>query len=216
MQKLGRNRGPEEGHASGLDPLDDVDHADVPSGQWSSHRPDFTRRAGSEPTEQLLASIPSHLRPPPPPIPPTIKRNVSAADSHFPGATDRHHGASRDADEIVPISDYLGLKLIHSPEGADLDFIFVHGLGGSALKTWSHHRDIKNFWPLWLHRELEFSTARIFSFGYNANFRGVATTFNITDFAKDLLLRMQDTFTDPDVEDDSSREPEDTRIGKVS
>ena len=88
----------------------------------------------------------------------------------------------------------LGLQLIHHPESlAPLDIIFVHGLGGDSWKTWSWQHDPDLFWPqLWLPSEPQIGEARIFSFGYNANFRvgAVKNVSNIGDFAKDLLYDM--------------------------
>lgn len=72
-----------------------------------------------------------------------------------------------------------------------LDIIFVHGLGGTSRGTWSWERDPSNFWPPWLADDSEFSRARIFTFGYNANFNGQYTSNNILDFARDLLLSMK-------------------------
>ncbi|KAI4136572.1 MAG: hypothetical protein LQ341_005546, partial [Variospora aurantia] len=62
---------------------------------------------------------------------------------------------------------------------------------GSSRSTWSWERDPSNFWPPWLVKEAEFSKARIFTFGYNANFTGEYTSLNILDFARDLLVRME-------------------------
>lgn len=86
--------------------------------------------------------------------------------------------------------DRLGLQLLLPNDDPTGDIIFVHGLGGSALRTWSWKRDVANFWPTWLRDEDELSSFRIFSFGYNANFKGAATNLNTIDFAKDLLFSM--------------------------
>ena len=49
------------------------------------------------------------------------------------------------------------------------------------------------FWPkAWLPMEPGFKEARIMTFGYNAFFKsGGKDVFNISDFAKDLLLQMK-------------------------
>lgn len=86
--------------------------------------------------------------------------------------------------------DRLGLQLLLPNNNPAGDIIFVHGLGGSALRTWSWKRDVANFWPTWLGDEDELSSFRIFSFGYNANFKGAATNLTTIDFAKDLLFSM--------------------------
>jgi hypothetical protein len=75
-----------------------------------------------------------------------------------------------------------------------LDIIFVHGLGGTSRATWSKGRDPEFFWPeKWLPTEPAISSARILSFGYNANFAatGAAPITGIVDFAKDLLYAMK-------------------------
>lgn len=88
--------------------------------------------------------------------------------------------------------DPLGLTVLHNPPERTLDVLFIHGLGGSSLRTWCHGRDLENLWPkLWLPEELP--TARILTFGYNAYFssREAKTSCTIGDFATDLLFRMR-------------------------
>ena len=58
------------------------------------------------------------------------------------------------------------------------------------MKTWSWKRDVSYFWPVWLTEEQGLSKFRIFSFGYNSNFKGAGTNLNTIDFAKDLLYSM--------------------------
>ena len=149
-------------------------------------------RAGSEPTEQLLSSIPLHLRSHhrPPQSPPRFRRNVSDANSHLPGALERPFLLHHESDEHSDLVESRGLSVLYSPSEADLDLVFIHGLGGSSLKTWSFARQTENFWPLWLSQDPEFVATRILTFGYNADFRGPSTILNITDFAKDLVSRM--------------------------
>ena len=149
-------------------------------------------RSGSEPTEQLLSSISLHLRSNQRPLqsPPLFKRNVSDANSHLPGALERPYVLPQEPDESSELVESRGLSVLYNPSKPDLDLIFIHGLGGSSLKTWSFARQTQNFWPLWLSRDPEFATTRILTFGYNADFRGPSTILNITDFAKDLVSRM--------------------------
>jgi hypothetical protein len=64
------------------------------------------------------------------------------------------------------------------------------------------------FWPAWLQDEHGLSHFRVFTFGYNANWRGLDTTLSILDFAKDLLVRMRGYG-----DHEADRE---TPIGKVS
>ena len=92
-------------------------------------------------------------------------------------------------------SDPLGLTVVHEPlSDLSTDIIFVHGLGGTSIKTWSRNRDPKLFWPgEWLPHEIGFESVRVLSFGYNAHFAasGQQNMLNITDFAKDLLFGMK-------------------------
>ncbi|KAJ5958775.1 NACHT and WD domain protein [Penicillium vulpinum] len=99
-----------------------------------------------------------------------------------------------------PSADPLGLKLIYESERPYADLIFVHGLGGSSLKTWSHNRNIEKFWPPWLGSEVGLSNTRIFTFGYNASLTQKSPILSILDFAKDLLFQIK-MYHDPRSED---------------
>jgi hypothetical protein len=83
----------------------------------------------------------------------------------------------------------LGLNLLHDPPNPKIDFIFVHGLGGGSRKTWASSADPEQYWPAaWLPQDPEFSSVRIHSFGYNADWNEWRTnTLNILDFARSLL-----------------------------
>ena len=88
----------------------------------------------------------------------------------------------------------LGLRVLYKPRDDRIaDLIFVHGLGGSSQTTWTWKGDPTLFWPQeWLPQEPEFKAARILTFRYNANYLSQdRNTFNISDFAKDLLLQMK-------------------------
>ncbi|KAL7905856.1 WD40 repeat-containing protein [Trichoderma velutinum] len=86
----------------------------------------------------------------------------------------------------------LGLHVLHNPEFASLDIIFVHGLGGHSQKTWTKDQDPLLFWPKsWLPLEPDVGSARIITFGYNAKWRGEAGISNISDFAKELLYEIR-------------------------
>ncbi|KAI4186814.1 MAG: hypothetical protein L6R41_003235 [Letrouitia leprolyta] len=89
----------------------------------------------------------------------------------------------------------LGLELLYQPPATScLDIVFIHGLGGDSRKTWSRDHNPELFWPgLWLPLETELECARIFTFGYHANFRpGEAKSMaSITDFAKELLFELR-------------------------
>lgn len=81
----------------------------------------------------------------------------------------------------------------NTAEPPTADIIFIHGLGGTSQMSWSWNRDLDFFWPReWLPQEPGIKNARILTFGYNAGFRSQSgDIFNISDFAKDLLLQMK-------------------------
>ncbi|POR32464.1 NACHT and WD domain-containing protein [Tolypocladium paradoxum] len=88
-------------------------------------------------------------------------------------------------------ADPLGLQIVYSQaEDPAGDIVFVHGLGGSARKTWSWNRDNASFWPRWLAEDDLLSTFRVSTFGYNAKFKSSASNLDIIDFAKDLLFQL--------------------------
>jgi hypothetical protein len=75
------------------------------------------------------------------------------------------------------------------PSGDLVDIIFVHGLGGSARKTWTHART-KKFWPLWLYGHENIKNVRLFTFAYDAGWERIWAPRNflgIGDFAHQLL-----------------------------
>jgi hypothetical protein len=86
----------------------------------------------------------------------------------------------------------LGLNLLHDSPNPKIDFIFVHGLGGGSRKTWALSADPEQYWPeAWLPQDPEFSSVRIHSFGYNADWNEWRTnTMNVLDFARSLLGEM--------------------------
>jgi hypothetical protein len=120
-------------------------------------------------------SLPSH--------PPTDLNRISSWSSTFSA-------------EVPPSALELGLHLVQNAPDPTADLILVHGLGGSWMKTWAWNRDPGLFWPLWLTSDTTLSKLRVFSFGYNANFRGPNTSLGILDFAKDLLFKMSGWFGD--------------------
>lgn len=93
-------------------------------------------------------------------------------------------------------ADPLGLTVLSSPDPVPrtVDIVFVHGLGGTSLRTWCRNRDMDFLWPKhWLPDEAGFSTARILTYGYHAHFssKKEQTTMTLNDFANDLLFRMK-------------------------
>ncbi|KAL8911682.1 MAG: hypothetical protein Q9172_007630 [Xanthocarpia lactea] len=155
-------------------------------------RPQNAPRATSEPSNALLDKLSEHTG-----DHGSHQRKTSNADSSYPGeeATDLSVTSILDARTF----DQLGLHLVHHVQAAVCDIVFVHGLGGSAMKTWSWKRDTAQFWPAWLGDDEQLHKTRVFTFGYNSNFKGSGTNLNITDFAKDLLLHLL-TFSQGDSE----------------
>jgi hypothetical protein len=64
------------------------------------------------------------------------------------------------------------------------DIVAIHGLGGSAYKTWTHENGL-----FWLQDVAlnEFPGARIYTFGYDSGFAFSNGTGTLRDFAKSLL-----------------------------
>lgn len=123
----------------------------------------------------------------------TFPNNLSTFSPVLEGSTTVVGNRSIDRSR-EPHTDPLGLNVVHAPLSTPIvDIIFVHGLGGTSQKTWSRNRDPELFWPReWLPFEPELGTARVLSFGYNANFASAGRDiFNIADFAKDLLFGMK-------------------------
>lgn len=88
----------------------------------------------------------------------------------------------------------MGLNTLYDPgDIALVDIIFVHGLGGDSKKTWSGSHDSKSYWPQdWLPDDPNFKTARIHSFGYDADWRKrTLSILSIHDFGQDLLGEMK-------------------------
>ena len=87
--------------------------------------------------------------------------------------------------------------------------MFIHGLGGASLKTWTKDEDPDLFWPLkFLPLEPHVCLARILTFGYNANFQKAGNvSTRILDFAKSLLF---------DLKYAKDERKEDLNIGDVS
>lgn len=105
-------------------------------------------------------------------------------------ATSAFHSIDKELQPGSQFPDPLGLHLVCDNSRPIADIIFVHGLGGTAQKTWSWDRNVDYFWPVWLAEEDGLSSSRIFTYGYNSNFKGTGTNLNIIDFAKDLLFQI--------------------------
>jgi len=96
------------------------------------------------------------------------------------------------------------LNLLYSPAQPDVDFIFVHGLGGGSRKTWSKTPLQAHYWPQeWLPKDPEFKNVRIHSFGYDSDYlKGKGDRLNIHHFGKLLLAALS---TSPCLVDSGTR-----------
>ncbi|OBS25749.1 hypothetical protein FPOA_06284 [Fusarium poae] len=61
---------------------------------------------------------------------------------------------------------YSGIKVLHSSKSDDVDVVFVHGLKGDCLKTWTG-KNSNEPWPKVL-LPVELGTARILTYSYDA------------------------------------------------
>ena len=159
----------------------DLYNEEALTSRHSHQRKHSASRYNSEPGEDIRRGFSSRRLSEP-------QRSGSNAKSLFPGAR------SQNVLQLVqmggPASDSLGLHLVRDVSDPDGDIIFVHGLGGNAYKTWCWNRDEANFWPAWLAEEEGLESYRIFTFGYNSDFKGAGTNLNVIDFAKGLLTQM--------------------------
>lgn len=74
-------------------------------------------------------------------------------------------------EKYFPGGNTLGLSVLHSPEDAQVDIIFIHGLMGDAYRTWAD--DGANvYWPVDLLGK-ENKDARIIVFGYDSQVVGL-------------------------------------------
>lgn len=73
--------------------------------------------------------------------------------------------------DYFPNSQTLGLGVLHDPENARVDILFIHGLMGDAYKTWMNDKT-GVYWPVELLAK-EIPDARIISFGYDSQVVGL-------------------------------------------
>ena len=156
--------------------IDEVDNQK--SNSLSQIQPPAAFRTISEPENVAPRSLPARRKS-------ELPRSGTNTNSLFPGEKGQNGTSSGGW-----ISDPLGLHLVHDVSDPHGDIILVHGLGGTAIKTWCWDRDEKNFWPAWLHKEEGLESYRVFTFGYNSNFKGAGTNLNVIDFAKGLLHQL--------------------------
>jgi hypothetical protein len=85
-----------------------------------------------------------------------------------------------------PISELTRKSPDANEAGANdnVDIVAIHGLGGTAFKTWTHDNGrmwLRDFAPN------QFPGARIFTFGYDSGIAFSRGTGTVSDFAKTLL-----------------------------
>ncbi|KAH8658387.1 hypothetical protein BX600DRAFT_439550 [Xylariales sp. PMI_506] len=98
----------------------------------------------------------------------------------------------------APAKEGLG-DVLYAPEGkAKVDIVFVHGLGGDRIDTWTWKGSGRTqFWPKTLLPK-DCPTARILSFGYNADFahfypqspRTISPELTIDNYSTSLLAAL--------------------------
>ena len=122
------------------------------------------------------------------PSPPTSKRKEMSApgNQNAPVLGPRHFS---EAAPTLP-QEPQGLTMVSDHANPIVDIIFIHGLGGSPMRTWCWGDDLKNFWPAWLCHDDCLSQARIHTYGYGPRIGG-SSSMNIHDFAVDLLFKMK-------------------------
>ena len=82
--------------------------------------------------------------------------------------------------ELVTRDTYMNATLLER----DIDIIAIHGLGGTAHKTWTHDNGkmwLRDFAPT------QFPRARIYTFGYDSGIAFSRGTCTVDDSAKVLL-----------------------------
>ncbi|KAF1352422.1 Alpha/Beta hydrolase protein [Delphinella strobiligena] len=92
-----------------------------------------------------------------------------------------------------------GMTVLHSPENANLDICFVHGLNGHAIDTFekrvesSGPRTAKarkqpfHLWPMDLLGREKLRTSRVLSFDYESGFHDNNNTSGIEQWSSDIL-----------------------------
>lgn len=88
--------------------------------------------------------------------------------------------------KVESMSEPMTKSLNANETGAnyDVDIVAIHGLGGTAFKTWTHDNGrmwLRDFAPS------QFPGARIFTFGYDSGIAFSRGTGTVSDFAKHFL-----------------------------
>ncbi|KAF2787747.1 hypothetical protein K505DRAFT_379390 [Melanomma pulvis-pyrius CBS 109.77] len=94
--------------------------------------------------------------------------------------------------ELYATDGPIGIRVIVDPPDVLVDIVFVHGLTGNREKTWTHPNN--TFWPSALLSQ-DFPSARIMTFGYDANvvrFWTIASSNRLDDHGKSLAYALLD------------------------
>ncbi|KAK4445791.1 hypothetical protein QBC34DRAFT_412670 [Podospora aff. communis PSN243] len=162
------------------------DHAPPDVSQTPRGRDDAATTPALEPTPTSRSTFPSLL-----PTPTNPSSRLRSSKSPAP-------------------RNVLGLHIVYTPPGpVKANIVFIHGLGGTSHATWSKNRDADLFWPrVFLPQERDINSARILTFGYNAEVKGRSSSNvkSVLDFAKDLLY---------DLKYSKDENTEDLNIGSV-
>ena len=89
-----------------------------------------------------------------------------------------------------------GLTELHSPREPQVDFVFVHGLGGGSVRTWCHDEDLNLFWPkAWIGADSDLrDRVRTSTFGYANDWRATkASQLTLHDFGRDLIYQLDNS-----------------------
>ncbi|KAL2851263.1 ankyrin repeat-containing domain protein [Aspergillus pseudodeflectus] len=93
-----------------------------------------------------------------------------------------------DAPSSVSVADGIGLRVLHEGTNAVVDIVFLHGLTGTRISTWTHARS-GVCWPKDF-LAADIPNARILTFGYDADVVGLwdpAGMNGVSNHARDLL-----------------------------
>ncbi|RFU31703.1 hypothetical protein B7463_g4630, partial [Scytalidium lignicola] len=113
----------------------------------------------------------------------------SSAHGLVPGGGGRHP-------PMPPPPSTTGLTVLYSPTTLrpSADIVFIHGLRGNSMKTWTYGPQLENFWPRdWLPNEPGLESTRIWTFGYDSDWLSLKspTVTSIFDFADMLLFYLK-------------------------
>lgn len=101
---------------------------------------------------------------------------------------------NRIASLLRPQTSQHGLSVVYTPPTTPhrANIIFIHGLGGTSLGTWTKSKDPELFWPSkFLQCDPELCSCRILTFGYEASIFKGDNIKSISDIAKDLLFNLK-------------------------